>query len=133
MRKVRTRMAAEDIALTIMMIVVVVASGVMIWKDYATKVIKDVKTIEWLESSSPTRCEDVKEEFSRIVEEDKGEKPTKVAFIVAGGNYQTCTYKVRVYYKLSDGQWYTFKMSWIDSRISPELDQRLSEIYRTCS
>lgn len=129
----KTKMSTEEKTYVILMIAVMVLFGYLIWYDYGTKVVEDADTIIWLESSNPTTCEDVKEEISNIVKENRGEEPTKVAFMVGGGNYQTCTYKVRVYYKLANQKWYTFKMSWIDFRISPELDKRLSDIYRTCN
>lgn len=98
---------------------------------YAPKQVRNQGTIEWLESSNDELYPEVKDEIKDIIFSDTGETPVKVAFKVSGGNYQSCTYDLDIWYKTEKGKWYWTGMSWIDKRISRDLDEKLMDIYRS--
>lgn len=98
---------------------------------YAPKQVRNKDTIAWLESTNDSTYADVKDELKEIIEDDTGKAPVKVAFKVSGGNYQTYTYDLDIWYKTEKGKWYWTAMNWFDKRISNELDEKLMAIYRS--
>ena len=103
----------------------------VLWYVNSPKLIRNKNTIRWLETTNDLLYSAVKEELKEIIIADTGDTPIKVAFKVYGGNYQTCTYNLDIWYKTESGDWYLMSMSWFDKRISNKLDEMLMNIYRS--
>ena len=67
-------------------------------------------TLEWCEESSPSKYEDIKASFSRLITKKTGNVPEKVCFSIDIGNYVWGTYQISLYYRY-DGTWYTKNFS----------------------
>lgn len=86
------------------------------------------KTLIWANQSDPNNYSEAKAEMKKLIEDEFGVAPEKIAFIVGEwGSGLPYSYEVYIYY-LVEEKWYMECYNWLDDEITPELDFELMKI-----